>query len=83
MTVRNKAFRKAMEKAGLDKVQLEKNEGYFWIWSDDSEMNNAIMLLDSQSIYVYAFNHMSIEDWVKTIKEMIEEGMRRQDNEEV
>lgn len=83
MTIKNEAFRKAMEKAGLGAVQLEKNEGYFWIWSDDSEMNNAIMSLDSQSIYVYAFNHMSIEDWVKTIKEMIEEGIRRQDNEEV
>lgn len=83
MTVRNRAFRKAMEKAGLGKVQLEKNEGYFWIWSEDPEMGNAIMSLDSQSIYVYAFNHMSIEDWVETIKEMVKEGMRRMNNEEV
>lgn len=76
MTIRGSVFRKAMKKAGLEKVQLERNNGYFWIWSDDPEMSDIIMSLDSQSIYVYAFNHMTVHEWVATIKSMIEEGKR-------
>ena len=74
MTIKNKAFRKAMEKAGLGAVQLEKNEGYFWIWSEDDEMSDKILSLESDSILVESFYHLSIKDWVETIREMIEEG---------
>lgn len=71
MTIKNKKFRKAMEEAGLGAIQLEKGNGYFWIWSDsDSRPIN----LKNDSILVYSFNHQSIEEWVKTIKEMLVEG---------
>lgn len=71
MTIKNKAFREAMEKAGLGAVQLEKEEGYFWIWSEDDEMSDRILSLESDSILVESFNHLSIKDWVEEIKELL------------
>lgn len=71
MTIKNKAFRKAMEKAGLGAVQLEKGDGYFWIWSDDDEMSDRILSLESNSILVVSFKYRSIEGWVKEIKELL------------
>lgn len=71
MTITNKAFRKAMKKAGLEKVQLEKGNGYFYIWSDDEETAFYIAGIEDNSILVNSFNHLKIETWIKEIKQLL------------
>lgn len=77
MTITNKAFREAMEKAGLGSVQLEKDNGYFWIWSDDAEMSDRILSLKSDTILVNSFKDCSIAEWVDEIKSLL--GFRLED----
>ena len=71
MTIKNKKFRKAMKEAGLESVQLEKGNGYFWIWSTDEEMSDLILSKECSSIYENDFNHQSIDKWVHDIQYII------------
>lgn len=73
MTITNKAFRKAMKEAGLEKVQLEKGEGYFYIWSDDEETALKIARLYDNMIMVNSFNQLPIVVWIHEIKELLED----------
>lgn len=73
MTVKNRKLKEALKKEGLENINLEKGNGYFWIWSDDEEMNLKITSLYSNSILVNSFKDQSIENWVKDIKELLEE----------
>ena len=73
MTIKNKKLLEALKKEGLEGINLEKGNGYFWIWSDDKEMNLKITSLYSNSILVNSFKDQSIENWVKDIKELLEE----------
>ena len=79
MTITNKAFRKAMKEAGLGKVELCKNEDYFYIYSEDEETMNRILSLESTMILCHAFKDMSIESWVETISDMLEDGFHLDD----
>lgn len=67
MTITNKTFRKAMEEAGLEKVQLEKGKGYFYIWSDDEETALMIAGIYDNSIMVNSFNQLNIKQWINEI----------------
>ena len=71
MTITNKAFRQAMEEAGLGAIQLERNHGYFYIWSDNDEVQELISSLYENMILVITFNQLTIEEWVEAIKELI------------
>ena len=73
MTIKNRKLLEALKKEGLEDINLEKENGYFWIWSDDEEMNLKITSLYSNSILVNFFKDQSIENWVKDIKELLEE----------
>lgn len=73
MTIKNRKLEEALKKEGLEDINLEKGNGYFWIWSDDEEMNLKITSLYSNSILVNSFKDQSIENWVKDIKELLEE----------
>ena len=73
MTVKNRKLKEALKKEGLENINLEKGNGYFWVWSDDEEMNLKITSLYSNSILVNSFKDQSIENWIKDIKELLEE----------
>lgn len=73
MTIKNRKLKEALKEEGLENINLEKGNGYFWIWSDDEEMNLKITSLYSNSILVNSFKNQSIENWVKDIKELLEE----------
>lgn len=73
MTIKNRKLKEALKEEGLENINLEKGNGYFWIWSDDEEMNLKITSLYSNSILVNSFKDQSIENWVKDIKELLEE----------
>lgn len=77
MTITNKAFRNAMENAGLEKVQLEKETtwGYFYLWSNDETIAHVIAGIFDNAINTHAFKDMSVEEWVETIKAMMQEGI--------
>ena len=74
MTITNKAFRKAMEEAGLGKVELCKNKDYFYIYSEDEGTMNQILSLESTMILCHAFNDMTVEGWVDVISKMLDKG---------
>lgn len=65
MTITNKAFRKAMEKAGMSHIQLQKGDGYFYIWSERKGET-----FEEDMILLNSFCHQSIEDWVKDIADL-------------
>lgn len=67
MEITNKAFRKAMERAGLGGVHLFKGEGYFYIVTDA----NLHQIIPNDSIYLNSFNQQSIADWVRDIKDIL------------
>ena len=67
--ITNKAFRKALQDAGLGGVHLFKGEGYFYIVTDA----NLRQIIPNDSIYVQSFNEQSIEDWVRDIKNLLQE----------
>ena len=71
MTITNKAFRTAMKEAGLEKVQLEKGNGYFWIWSDDEELADRIASIYDNCILCNSFKDQSIENWIDDIKALL------------
>jgi len=52
------------------RYELVRGEGYFYIWPRNSDTPE---LYDS-SINVYRLNHMSLELWLETIADMIENG---------
>lgn len=71
MTITNKAFRDAMKEAGLEKVQLEKNGTYFYIWSDDEEVAEYIASQYFSSILVHAFKDLTVSEWIEEIKQLL------------
>ena len=72
MTIRNKAFREAMNKAGLGKIELCKNGDYFYIYSEDEETEYLILSsVEDNMILCHAFSDMTIDGWVDLIKGMI------------
>ena len=71
MTVTNKAFRQAMEKAGLGKIELCKNRNYFYIYSEDEDtMFRILSEVENNMILCHAFNDMTIDGWIDTIKRL-------------
>ena len=77
MTIKNAKLRKAMDRAGLDSVQLEKANGHFWLWSDDEEVNNTLLSADHTGIYVYKLTDLTVDEWVDEIKAILDNGARR------
>ena len=71
MTITNRAFRQAMEEAGLGTIQLERNHGYFYVWSDNDEAQEVICGLYENMILVNTFNQLTIEQWIEAIKELL------------
>lgn len=72
MTITNRSFRKAMSEAGLGKIELCKDNGYFWIYSEDNETANMILdRVEDNMILCNSFKDMTIDGWVSTIKDMI------------
>lgn len=70
MAIKNKEFREAMKRAGLNTVQLEyEKEGkYFYIWSTDSEEEFCIYLTE---LKITEFEQLSIEEWIEVIKQAL------------
>lgn len=66
MTIRDRKFRQLMKEAGMEDIQLERNNGYFYVWSDTRELN-----LYSNSIMRCWFSQTTPEQWVKDIAELI------------
>ena len=73
MTIKNKAFRKAMQAEGLECIQLEKGNGYFYLWSTNMEIAIELASLESTSILCNAFKHQTIEQWIADIKSILEQ----------
>ena len=68
MTIRNKQLRRILEKDGLGFLELERGEGYFYIWSDDPTAKEILSRLPSTAIYTCYFDHLTVLDWVFEIK---------------
>ena len=75
MTIKNKKLLEALKKEGLEGINLEKGNGYFWIWSDTKDLN-----LYSSSILVNSFKDQSIEDWINDIKRILKDEVIESNN---
>lgn len=64
MTIRNKKFRKLMNEAGMADIELVKDNGAFWVYSDRLNLYDPCILC-------YTFNQMTPEEWVEEIKRVI------------
>ena len=52
-------------------VILCKNEGYFFVSSDDDEIGLKLASLETTSIYVCYLNQQSVEEWVKDVRQIM------------
>lgn len=75
MTIKNKKLLEALKKEGLEDINLEKGNGYFWVWSDTEDLN-----LYSSSILVNSFKDQSIKDWVNDIKKILKDEVIESNN---
>ena len=50
---------------------LVKGEGYFYIYSEDYELDLKLKSLYTTSIYVCHLNHQSIKDWLEDVKYIV------------
>lgn len=69
--VKNKKLKQLLAKEGLDKIILCKDDGYFYIASDDDEWAYKIMSMYENAIYVNSFNQQTPERWVEDIKQLL------------
>lgn len=74
MTIKNSKFLKRMEEEGLKGIQLEKGNGYFYIWSDINKWINIINNIYDNSFLLNSFKDQSIDDWIYDIKKKIKEA---------
>ena len=72
--VTNPKFRQLMKQAGLEDVMLVKDNGYFYIASDNDEIADLISKIENNSILIYSFNQQSPEEWIKDICDLLNQG---------
>lgn len=63
MTIKNKQLRRLLEENGLDFLQLERGEGYFYVWSDEPVAKEILSYLPSTTILQCYFNQLSVFEW--------------------
>ena len=68
MTIKNLKLRALLEREGLGFLELEKGEGYFYIWSPNDAAANALVALPTTTILNNSFGQQSVEGWVEDIK---------------
>lgn len=69
--IKNKKFRKLMNDEGLGKILLIKDNGYFYVTSDDEYIGNLIATLPTTSICVNSFTDMKMWEWIVEIKNLL------------
>jgi len=71
--ITNKAFRKAMEKAGLGEVELLKDGCYFYLMTEkeESDIDIKVMSIKQNEIMRHSFKDTNIKTWIEEIKELI------------
>ena len=76
--IKNQKFRDLMEKAGLGDVKLYRDDGYFFIASDNDEtadrIENATTFNNQNMFYLNSFGQQTPEQWVEDIKYYFEKG---------
>jgi hypothetical protein len=71
--VNNYKFNKLLKQNGLEKIQLCKGNGYFWLTSEDDETYRILSSLETTSIYTNSFSDQTPEEWVEEIKELLKD----------
>lgn len=59
--------------AKYPRVMVCRGEGYFYLWSEDEALQLKIAGLYDNNIGVCKVNHLSLEQWVASVKYIIEE----------
>lgn len=55
-------------------VGLAKSEGCFFVFSDDDAMANKLAGLPTTTIYVCYLNHLTVDEWVRLVGEIVAEA---------
>lgn len=69
--IADKNLRKKLTSFGLSEIDLYKDDGYFFIESDDPLWADRITSLYSSSIYVNSYNQMTVNDWFLSIVDVL------------
>ena len=63
---------KALALNGINDILLVKGDGYFYLYSDkDDVYYNVISKIENNFIPCYSFSQQSIEEWVDSIKSLL------------
>ena len=68
MTIKNLKLRVLLERENLGFLELEKGEGYFYVWSANEAAADALVALPSTAIMNNSFRQQSVESWVEDMK---------------
>ena len=69
--IKSRKLQRLLKKNGLEKLILVKDDGYFWVTSNDDEVYESMRLDSALAIYVNSFNQLTTEQWLDEIKNAI------------
>lgn len=69
---KNNISRAILDETGFN-VKISTGIGYFWFYSDDEKTDLLLSGLESTSVYSNLLSHMSVERWVETFYDIINE----------
>ena len=58
-------------------VGLAKSEGCFYVFSDDTDMESKLSLMPTTTIYVCFLNHLTVDEWVRQVGDVVAEAEKR------
>lgn len=61
-TITRTQVNKAIQKAGMQEIELVKGKGYFYFIGDNVD-------LSKPSVYVYKVNDLTMDQWIQEAKE--------------
>jgi hypothetical protein len=65
-----KTVNKAIQKVH-PQIELVRGEGYFYIVGMDDLMKDKVCMLYSTSIPVYRLSHLTLEQWVESVNDLL------------
>lgn len=52
-------------------LDLGKGNGYYWFFSEDEKLGNAISSLNTSSVYVASLKQLSLEEWMQEAEDLM------------
>ena len=73
--INNAQLYRELAKEGIRDVLLCKDKGFFYITSDNEQVGERIVRLETNVIYCNSFRQQSIDAWVSDIKNLLNNNL--------